>query len=1267
MLNTNNTLQTQTSISLHNAIMEAGGKDRPPMLAPVLVVEGSSETTTEGYMENSKNVSEDVRNLLQVEVKAVHIILTWIDNDIYSTFDASANSLEMWNAIERLKQEWQRFVTLVEQCQELKTVSYHKLYDILKHHQNRVNEIRAEILAHTANPLALVAQQQLVYHPQANPTHYTQNSITRSQPDATRNRGKVINNSPLTTYDQEPIMVTEDEALRVNQDNSPRISSGTGYDNQKAVNVTEARDNDELKNQELEAHYMYMEKIQEVTQDDAKSSGPIFDTKPLQKVQNDDENYNVFAIDKQHSNSNREAADQDDNDDLTKEHDFLASLIKKLQCEIGDSKNRNNFLESSNKTLVDKLKSEIKDFKNKNKCLQSSNGHFKEANTELSKNNQLMFKDLKKFQAKLDRYHDVNYASNVEIDCPKAKCFAKPEYLKKAQRANPRLYDIGCYNDNLALMLAPEYDETICLAQESRQKLSDLIKPFDYQSLTNLYDLFIPQREKSVEQRYFLEKSKMSNKTIKHVYLNESFTKQTTLLEKQMDETIPWDNKCKSSKELDIIKHIVQTILNGVECCKDVINKKIWKGHIDPVIQTVIKDNFPPTSAKLRTLLEKFHWSLKEEMVVDLKYFNSLEKEVESLQTRLETQRTQFSNEIDRLSREYYYLIEIIIFIVNSECSKHMTGNLKLLHNFMEKFLGTMKFGNDHIAPILGYGDLVQGNITIKRVYYVEGLNHNLFAISQFCDADLEVAFRKSTCYVHDLKGNNLLIGSHSTDLYSITLQDTHSPNPICLMAIASSSQAWLWHRCLFYLNFDSINLLSKNDIMIGLPKLKFVKDHLFSSCELGKAKQKSFKTKTTPSSKRCGLMRVESINGKKYVLVNVDDYSIYTWTHFLRSKDETPKVLIDFLRLVQRGLHAQVRTVRTDKGTDFLNKTLHAYFAKEGIKHQTSIARTPKQNGVVERWNRTLVEAARTMLSATKVLLFSWAEAIATKCFTQNPKGYDQKEGINFEESLALVARLEAVRLFVMYAAHKSFLVYQMDVKTSFLNGPLKEEVYVNHPDGFIDQHHPDKVYHLKKAFQASYKSVHGMTSCESIGTPMATKPLDADLSGTIINQTECHSMVGPLMYLTASRPDIVHATCYCARYKARPTEKHLKEVKRIFWYLKNTINMGLCTSGGIEFLGGDKLVSWSSKKQVCTSMSIAEAEYHFIKEQVERGIVELFFVGTEYQLADLFTKALSEDRFKYLIKRLGLDDGVAASFQRSQIHKPHAHTQAFKVNHSA
>ncbi|GKB88618.1 retrovirus-related pol polyprotein from transposon TNT 1-94, partial [Tanacetum coccineum] len=351
-------------------------------------------------------------------------------------------------------------------------------------------------------------------------------------------------------------------------------------------------------------------------------------------------------------------------------------------------------------------------------------------------------------------------------------------------------------------------------------------------------------------------------------------------------------------------------------------------------------------------------------------------------------------------------------------------------------------------------------------------------------------------------------------------------------------------------------------------------------------------------------------------------------------------------------------------------------------------------------------------------------------------PFGKNEK-GIDFKESFAPVARLEAVRIFVAYAAHKSFLIYQMDVKTAFLNGPLKEVVYVAQPNKFVDPDHPDKVYRLRKALyglkqdsrawydelskfliskgftkglqihqsprvifinQAKYTleilKKHGMEKGQSIGTPMATKPkLDADLSGEPVDQTDYHSKIGSLLFMTSSRPDIVQAVC---------------TINMGLWYPKGSgfeltafsdadhagcVDTRKSTSGGIQFLG-DKLVSWMSKKQDYTAMSSAEAEYvalsascaqvmwmrtqlqdygfnynkiplycdsqsaiaiscnpvqhsrtkhihtryHFIKEQVENGIIELYFVRTEYQLADMFTKALSEDRFQYLVRRIGM-----------------------------
>ncbi|GJU35462.1 retrovirus-related pol polyprotein from transposon TNT 1-94 [Tanacetum coccineum] len=246
-------------------------------------------------------------------------------------------------------------------------------------------------------------------------------------------------------------------------------------------------------------------------------------------------------------------------------------------------------------------------------------------------------------------------------------------------------------------------------------------------------------------------------------------------------------------------------------------------------------------------------------------------------------------------------IVQLILFIVDSGCIKHMTGNLKLLV-------------------------LNKEMVTIKRVFTSKASITSFLGLSNSVCGILEVAFKKSTCFVRDLQGNDLLTSNRGSDLYTISLQETTSSTPICFMVKALPTQAWLWHRRLSYLNFDYITLLSKKDVMTGLPKLKYVKDQLCSSCEMSKAKRSSFKSKVVPSSKGrlnllhmdlCGPMRVASINGKKYIL--------------------------------------------------------------------TQLSKTPEQNGVVERQNRTLIEAARTMLPASKLPLSFWAEAVTTACYTQN------------------------------------------------------------------------------------------------------------------------------------------------------------------------------------------------------------------------------------------------------------------------------------------
>nr|GEV64155.1 hypothetical protein [Tanacetum cinerariifolium] len=282
-------------------------------------------------------------------------------------------------------------------------------------------------------------------------------------------------------------------------------------------------------------------------------------------------------------------------------------------------------------------------------------------------------------------------------------------------------------------------------------------------------------------------------------------------------------------------------------------------------------------------------------------------------------------------------------------------------------------------------------------------------------------------------------------------------------------------------------------------------------------------------------------------------------------------------------------------------------------------------------------------------------------------------EEGIDFKESFAPVARLEVVRIFIAYAAHKYFLIYQMDVKMTFLNGPLKEEAYVAQPDGFLDPDHPEKVYHLRKALyglkqapracrfeislmgemkfflglqihqssrgifisQAKYAleilKKHGMEKGQSIDTPMATKPkLDADLSGKLVDQTDHHSKIGSLMYLISSRPDIVQVR---AEYVALSAS-----CAQVMWMRTQLKDYGFSYNKLPLYCDSQSAIAISCNPVQHSRTKHIHTRYHFIKEHVENGIIELYFVRTEYHLADMFTKSLPKDRFRYLVKRIGM-----------------------------
>nr|GEU91152.1 retrovirus-related Pol polyprotein from transposon TNT 1-94 [Tanacetum cinerariifolium] len=605
-------------------------------------------------------------------------------------------------------------------------------------------------------------------------------------------------------------------------------------------------------------------------------------------------------------------------------------------------------------------------------------------------------------------------------------------------------------------------------------------------------------------------------------------------------------------------------------------------------------------------------------------------------------------------------------------CSKHMTGNLKLPINFVWKFLGTVRFENDHVAAILGFGDLQWGNILITRVYFVEGLGHNLFSIGQFCDSDLEVAFRRNACFVRKLEGVDLLSGNRTINLYTINLYDMASASLICLMARASSTKSWLWHQRLSHLNFDTINDLAKHDLISCLPKSKYHKEHLCSLCEQGKSKRASHPPKPVPNSMQrlhllhmdfCGPMRIASINEKRYVLVIVDDYSRYTWVQFLRSKDEAPEVIKTFLKRISILFQSPVIIIRTDNGTEFKNQVLKEYFDSVGISHQVSSIRTPQQNRVVEWHNWTLVEAARTMLIFSHAPLFLWAEAIATACFTQNrsiihrrfnktpyelikdrkpdisflhvfgalcyPKndredigkhgakgdigffigysadscafknkndeentvirnksrlvvrGYNQEEGLDFKESFAPVARMDAIRIFLAYATHKSFDVFQMDVKTAFLH----DADYVG----------------CKDTFKSTSSGAHFLG--EKLVSWSSKKQDFTALS-------------------TAKEKYVSLSACSA----------------QVLWMRTQLRDYGFHFNKIPIYCDSKSAIAISCNPVQHLRTKHITVRYHFIKEHVEKGTIELYFVKTDYQLADIVTKVLPADRFNYLVHCLSM-----------------------------
>ncbi|GJY25477.1 retrovirus-related pol polyprotein from transposon TNT 1-94 [Tanacetum coccineum] len=615
-----------------------------------------------------------------------------------------------------------------------------------------------------------------------------------------------------------------------------------------------------------------------------------------------------------------------------------------------------------------------------------------------------------------------------------------------------------------------------------------------------------------------------------------------------------------------------------------------------------------------------------------------------------------------------------------------MMGDRSRLINFVKKFIGTVRFGNDHFGAIIGYGDYVIGNSVISRVYYVEGLGHNLFSVRQFCDSDLEVAFRKHSYYVRDTDGIELLKSSVAFYfIYTIFVEEIMKSSPICLLSKASKHKSWLYHRRLNHLNFGTINDLARKDLVRGLPRLKFEKDHLCSACQLGKSKKHTHKPKT------------ENTNLEVLNILHMDLCRPMR-VKFLRSKDETPTVVIKFLKQIQVGLNKTARFIYTDNGTEFVNKTLYDYYESVGIFHQKTVPRTPQQNGIFERRNRTLVEAAQTMLIFSKAPMFLRTEAVATACYTlvavkQIQYTYSENLGkstnqradigivigyVNEQKGPAPnVGRMDPISSGLVTQSSLTLpYVPPTNKELEMLFQPMFDE-YFNPPGNRQDpipnvvqdpviptgpsvsisvdldapsgshispplDHHSSSVHHGVAGEQYAEVNPFAAADPEPFVNVFAPDPTSGEQYGDVLKNKahlvakgfrqeeglDFEESFTPVARLEAIQVIIANAaqqnmTIYQmdvktilkwrakrrshvtnGRYQSRPTKKHLEAVKRVFWYLQGTINMGL----------------WYPKDTTMALTVYADADH------------------AEYQLADIFTKALPRERFEFILPRLGM-----------------------------
>ncbi|GJZ27446.1 retrovirus-related pol polyprotein from transposon TNT 1-94 [Tanacetum coccineum] len=741
MSNTNNKMQNQTSSTLHNAIMEVGGKDRPLMLAPGNYIQWKSRIKR--YIDTKPN-HELIHLCLKNPPYQYKFIAIDADATPTTPVDACPNAMEMWKANERLKQGesinvqdletnlyWE-FVKFTSQDGESLDSYYSRRYD----NQRAINVVGAR-----ENVGTQVVQQTGIQC--FNCKEFGHVARECKKPKRARDSAYQKEKMLLCKQDEAVIQLSAEQAnWRDDTDDEP--------EDQELEHITCA--------------WQRFKRSLHMLLTILDPSLMLSHCKRILEMENE-----------------------------LSTHKRTISIISSQKAE----------QEKLFKTREDNGIEKVIILENQVKVL-----------------NEIVYKTGQSVQTLI----------MLNRNCKTS--FVKPQYLKKAQSANPLYTKL----DEVTLIQC-DYFEALEKCQSLESEISKRNADVNNKSFNELSKRFFELEQHSINLELALQyylKAQLQDKNIAIRVISTTSVSRPQLKSNQLEDRVLRNNSQVKKKEVE--EHIKNFKFSK--------NKTSVTACNDSVIAKTLNVNFVCVTCGKCVLNDNHDLCI-------LHCINGVNS------------RTKKPIDVPISTREPKQTVNQSVASPHRKivASKYTIQNSRSTFRKLYEHVSTVRFGNDQFALILRYGDLVQGNVTIKR---------------------------KSTCYVRDLKGNDLLTGSRRKDLYLITLQETTSPNPICLMAKAASSQAWLWHRRLSHLNFDTINLLSKNDIVIGLPKLKFVKDHLCSSCELGKAKQ--------------------------------------------------------------------------------------------GIEHQTSTARTPEQNDIVKRQNRTLVEAARTMSSAAKIPLFFWAEAIATE-----------------------------------------------------------------------------------------------------------------------------------------------------------------------------------------------------------------------------------------------------------------------------------------------